>query len=250
MGEFSFTLSDIKKQLGPGLGVRSNKYLIEVPIPGSNSKKLAVLCKSTSLPERNIGSVDVFYKGRKYKMRGETELTGTYTINLTDDSEMRLRRCFDNWMKEVDNTTPKGSNALSGLFGGALGDFMETANGVLKTINEIKSAFAFDGGVSYVKNIILGRDMPANYMVDVNVWQLSKWNDKIYGYRLQNAFPTEVGAVEISDDAENQLSEFSVTFTYSDFEPIEDQGLIKDIVDTIIGDEGQSLVDNVENLFN
>lgn len=55
MGTFSFSLSDIKKQLGPGLGVRSNAYLLEVAVVGAVSKKLAVLCQSTALPERNIG---------------------------------------------------------------------------------------------------------------------------------------------------------------------------------------------------
>lgn len=249
MGTFSFSLSDIKKQLGPGLGVRSNAYLLEVAVVGAVSKKLAVLCQSTALPERNIGTADIFYKGRKYKMRGETDLSGTYTINITDDSEMKLRRMFDSWMREVDNTTPKGSNALAGLFGGAMGDLMEVANGTLKAVNEIKSAWEFDGGVSWLKNMIMGKPLPANYQTTVNIWQLTKVKEKLYGYALTNAFPIEVGAVEVSDENENQLSMFSVTFAYSDFEPIEDKGIIGQIVDTVIGQEGQEIVQGVENLL-
>lgn len=248
MGEFSFSLSDVKKQLGPGLGVRSALYLLECAIKGAESKKLAILCQSTSLPERTIGTVDLYHKGRRYKARGETDLSGTYTINITDDSEMKLRKYFDTWMKEVDNTTPKESNALAGLFGGTMGDLMEVANGTLKAVNEIKSAWEFDHGVSWAKNMILGKPLPAGYQTDINIWQLTKTRDKLYGYKLTNAYPIQVGAIETSDTDENQLSMFSVEFAYSDFEPVKAQGFIKNVVDTIIGETGQEIIQGIENL--
>ena len=249
MGQFSFSLADVKKHLGPGLGIRSSHYLLEVAVKGATSKKLAVLCQSTSLPERAIGTVDLYYKGRRYKTRGETDLSGTYTINITDDSEMKLRKMFDSWMKEVDNTTPKENNALAGLFGGAMGDLMEVANGTLKAINEIKSAWEFDGGVSWIKNMITGKPQPAGYQTEVNIWQLTKTREKLYGYKLTNCYPIQIGAIEVSDTEENQLSMFSVDLAYSDFEPIEDKGFISQVVDAIIGETGQEIVKGVENLF-
>lgn len=249
MGSASFTLSDVKKELGPGLGIRSNLYLLECAIKGADARKLAILCLSTSLPERNIGYTDIYHKGRRHRMRGETDLTGTYTINITDDSEMKLRRYFDSWMKEVDNTTPKSENALSGLFGGAMGDLMESVNGVLKAVNSIKSAWQVDGGLSWIKNTIVGKDMPAAYMTNINIWQLSKTREKIHGYGLSGAFPIEVGAIETDDSNENQLSQFSVTFAYSDFEPITNEGFMKQVVNTIIGETGQEILRGTKNLF-
>lgn len=249
MGQFSFSLSDVKKQLGPGLGIRSNLYLLEVATIGSMSKKLAVLCMATSLPERTIGTVDLYHKGRRYKVRGETDLTSTFTINITDDSEMKLRQLFDNWMKEVDNTTPPRTNALSGIFGEQANDFLNTANGILTAVNEIKSAWEFDKGVSWFKNMLLGKPLPAGYQSYVNIWQLSKTRDKIYGYQLTNAYPVTLGAIETDDSNENALSQFSVDFAYSDFHPIKDEGVIKQVVDAIIGDEGNTLINNLETLF-
>lgn len=245
----AFSLSDVKKELGPGLGIRSNLYLLECAIKGADARKLAVLCLSTSLPERNIGKVDLFHKGRKYTIRGETELTGTYTINITDDSEMKLRRYFDSWMKEVDNTTPKTENALAGLIGGEAGDFMESVNGVIKAVNSIKSAWQVDGGLSWIKNTITGKNVPAGYMTNVNIWQLSKTRQKLRGYALQGCFPIELGAIETDDSNENQLSQFSVTFAYSDFEPITNDSFMKQVVDTIIGETGQEILRGTKNLF-
>ena len=92
----NITLKDLKKQLGPGLGLRKSKYLLEIPVPGLNGKKINILCRSTSLPERTIGTVEVFDKGRKYKMRAETVFPGTYNISILDDSTMTLRALFDN----------------------------------------------------------------------------------------------------------------------------------------------------------
>ena len=42
---------------------------------------------------------------------------------------------------------------------------------------------------------------------------------------------------------------FSVTFAYSDFEPIEDKGMIGQIADTIMGQEGLEIVQGIENLL-
>lgn len=249
MGEFNFTLSDLKKQLGPGLGVRSSQYLLEVAVQGSSSKKLAILCMATSLPERVVGTVDIFHKGRKYKIRGETDLSGSYTINIMDDSNMELRKLFDSWLKEVDDTTPKETNAFAGLFGGAMGDLMNVVNGTLKAINEIKSAFEMDGGLSWIKNAIMGKPLAAMYQTEVNIWQLDKTRNKVYGYRLTNAYPINIGPIEVSDENENQMSQFSVEFAYSDFEPIKPDGFIKQVIDAVIGKEGQEIIAGVESLL-
>ena len=95
MGQFSFSLSDIKKAMGPSLGLVSNRYLVEIPINIKNQKSLAILARSTSLPESNVGVVDYYYKGRRFKARGEHVFAGTYTLNFTDDSEMKVRELFD-----------------------------------------------------------------------------------------------------------------------------------------------------------
>ena len=222
-GEFSFTLSDIKKQLGAGLGLRTNKYLIEMPMPGVQGKKLAILCQSTALPERNIGVVDVYYRGRRYKMRGEADFPGT-------------------------NTKPK-QNGVLGMFGDSVTQGLEAVAGVIQAAQNLKSQIDFDSGVGFLTNAFLGTPSAPNYQVDINIWQLNKQNEKVYGYKLQNAFPSEVGAVELDDANESQLSQFSVTFAYSELEPIEPKSITRKIIDSAIGDTGQDIIHGVENLF-
>ena len=248
MAQFNFTLSDIKKQMGSGLGLRSNKYLIEIPVPGSQSKKIAVLARSTSLPERTISKVECMYKGRPFRMRAETTLDGSYVINLIDDSEMVLRGLFESWMKEVDDTTPSTSNAL-GVFGSYVQDLAAAANGVVKFLNEAKTAFTYDKGLGFLTNALTDNPGSPRYQVELKVWQLDASGHKIAGYKLQNAFPTNLGAVEVAEDEENMLSQFSVELTYSDMEYIQDESFGKSILNSVLGKDGRELVTGVQNLI-
>ena len=253
MSNFHFSLSDLKKQLGDGLGIRSNLYGIVVPLPYEGSYKLAVLAKSTSLPERNVGTVDIYHKGRRYKIRGETDLQGTYTINMTDDSDMKLRQFFDAWMKSVDNTTPEFAGIVGEMFQGQWADALNVASGVLQGIGQVARDIKSSGNtwlervknysVSNLKSQISDNQILAPYQVDVEVYQLAVNNkDAIYGYRLQNCFPIEVGAVEIADENENQLSEFSVQLAYSDFEPIlPNRSTADQIIEDVLGDSVTNL---------
>lgn len=242
MAAFNFTLSDIKKQLGDGLGIRSNKYVIIIPMPGL-TKKMAVLAKSTSLPERNVGSVDLYHKGRRYKVRGDTDLQGTYNISLTDDSEMKLRKYFDLWLRMVDNPETDKEATSSGLLGNELSSALNSLTGTLNAASELASELSNASFGSIMKNAFIGNSALATYQKSVEVYQLGKTGDLVYGYQLQNCYPTEVGAVEISDENANQFSEFNVTLTYSDFIPMDpNESAASKIINSALGDSGSDLV--------
>ena len=72
--------------------------------------------------------------------------------------------------------------------------------------------------------------------------------NKIFGMRLTNCFPTNLGPVETSDEEVDQLSRFSVEFTYSDVEPIKNESYIRKVVDTILGNDGKDIINGVRNL--
>lgn len=182
----TITISDLKKHLGPGLGLRKNRYVIEFP---SGGIKKNVLCMATSLPERAMSTTTVFFNGRKYNIRGETEYNNTFEVSFVDDSNMYLRQEFDAWLNAVDNsnfntTSEQGNN----------------------------------------KSITVHPDYKANntsYKTEVNIWQVGNDGETgVYGYCLQDCFVSSVGSVALEDTTENQMSEFSVTFTYSEFVPI------------------------------
>ncbi len=248
--QFNFTLSDLKKQLGDGLGIRSSHYAILVPLPYEGSKKLAILARSTSLPERNIGSVDLYHKGRRYKVRGETDLAGTYNISLTDDSKMNLRKYFDSWLRSVDDTTIEYNGIFNDESDGNFRDLINVAGGAFRAINEIASAFSIKGVSGTLRDSLMGNEILAPYQVDVDVYQLNPERKPIYGYRLQNCYPTEVGAVEITDETPDQLSMFNVTLTYSDFIPLDPSvSESSKIISSILGDSVTSAVQQAKTTF-
>lgn len=246
-GIYNFSISDIKKHLGNGLGLRSNKYAVVVPLPKEGSKKLAILSRSTSLPERQIGTVDLYHKGRRYKVRGETDLSNQFTINVIDDSKMTLRKYFDAWMKSVDDTEPDYESLLSQLAGSEWTDLLNAAGGTIQALTEvgleIKQKGLLNYSLSEIKDTLSGNSILAAYQVDVDIYQLDGEGNPVYGYRLQNCYPTEVGAVEINDEEQNNMSQFSVILTYSDFIPLDPNASVtSQVVSTVAGDAGTGLL--------
>lgn len=57
---------------------------------------------------------------------------------------------------------------------------------------------------------------PDEYLVTVSVHQLNNNDERIKSYSLLNAFPTSIGSIELSQDSNNSIEEFDVTFAYSD----------------------------------
>jgi len=245
-----FTITDLKKHLGPGLGLRKNKYLMEIPVPGIEGEKINVLCRSAGLPERNITTTTVFHKGRKYNMRGETDYVGTYDVSILDDSQMNIRKVFDKWLKNVDNS---GTGTGLTSYEGGLSDVLDVVKSGVEVANQIKNTIENPrdaiGGFFLGLIDANGAASIANYQTDINIWQLSASGDKVYGYKLQNAFPASVGIVTLDDGDENTLSEFSVTFAFSEFTPLENTNVTDDIIDALIGDTGNEILDGVESLF-
>lgn len=242
-----FTIEELKKSMGPGLGLRKNKYLIEVPVPGIEGRKINILCRSTSLPERVISTIDVYDKGRRYKVRAETDFPGIYNISILDDSEMNIRRLFDAWMRLVDNTKPN-TNGILGTLGNNISETAEAVAGIIGAANTLKNSFEVDEGLGFVLNAIDGNSGHANYQADVNIWQLDSKGNKVYGYKLQNAFPTTLGTVTLDDGEENTLSEFSVDFSYSEFIPLENKTDFAQVAEAAVGQNVTDIINGIGNL--
>lgn len=246
----NFSINELKKHLGPGLGLRKNRYLIEIPVPTVNGETINILCQSAGLPERNISTTEVWHKGRKYQVRGETDFGGDYEISIIDDDEMKIRQLFDVWLKQVDNSRPDKNAGLMGasfeeMVPGGLDNLQEG----LATANRVKNAFenprqALDFAIGqFNENAQLAS---ALYQTDINIWQMDKPSPggsidkrKIYGYKLQNAFPKQIGIVTLEDNEENTLSEFSVTFAFSEFIPL--YGMKKDLLKSVVGDQANDI---------
>lgn len=247
-----FTISDLKKHLGPGLGLRKNKYLIEIPVPGIEGRTLNILCQSAGLPERNITTTNVYRYGRRYTIRGETDYIGTYEVSVLDDSNMNVRAVFDKWMRNIDNTKPENAGIAGASFEPGVSEALDNISSGLEIANQVKNTI--EDPLSSV-DFFLGFIDKGNaasaavYQTDVNIWQLSADNRKVYGYKLQNAFPSQIGVVTLEDGEENTLSEFSVTFSFSEFTELENRTPTSKLVDALIGDQAVDILDGIESLF-
>lgn len=67
----------------------------------------------------------------------------------------------------------------------------------------------------------LGTPEPINYTTDLLVEQLDRHNDDdvLYSYEFKNAYPVEVGEIQLSYDQGNAIEEFGVTFVYDWYGP-------------------------------
>ena len=56
-----------------------------------------------------------------------------------------------------------------------------------------------------------------DYVSDVIIQQLDKNNIPIYTCTLQNAFPTTISSIELSNASENAIAKVSITMSYDDW---------------------------------
>lgn len=79
----------------------------------------------------------------------------------------------------------------------------------------LRNAFeTWQNGINDVANNT-GRLSPAAYQVDLDVYQLDRNGTPVKHYKFINAYPTDVSAIELNFDTNNQIEEFTVTFQYN-----------------------------------
>lgn len=244
------TISNLKRTLGTDLGTRLNKYLIEIPVDSGDSTSLNILCKSANFPERTMDTVPVFHKGRKYNMRGETNYGGTYEVTIIDDNKMTFRKIFDEWMKKVDNSKPAEANNSFGSFDVGISDALNEINAGVNAAKMVKNVVKDPKLiVDMFFGFIEGGGTAVDYQTDINIWQLNRSGEKVYGYVIQNAFPSSIGSITYQDEALNTLTEYTITFTFSEFQSLENKSYFSQALDVFVGEELQATFNNVESLF-
>lgn len=62
-----------------------------------------------------------------------------------------------------------------------------------------------------------GEIRPAKYVSDMLVTQMDRNNNPLKTYQIRDAFPIDVSEVQLDFGANDQISQFSVTFAYQDY---------------------------------
>ena len=167
-----------------GQGVKPNMFLIDINFPQSialqteDQQLTNILCKSAALPGSNLGVIEVPFRGRTVKIAGDRTFD-TWTATFFADANMEVRGLFEDWANSINSH--EGNTA---------------------------ERFLPNGGTT-------------GYMADLFVSQLEKdaevGGSVIRTYQLHHCFPTNVSAIDLAYDSNDQVSEFTVEWQYSFF---------------------------------
>jgi len=238
-------------------GARNNKYRIIYPLFG---KEIDILCHTSSNPGREIGTVDVFLKGRKYIMAGDMADDGVWALTIYNTQDFLVRSFFLKVIAGIQNfnapLTLDDSAFMSEFFTGfnysnnsnygdsssynflaeigkdSLSDSMEiisnaynqmysnwnTVNNYIYDMKEgILNSTGADGKVfttSSSNQAGATYKFQPWYMSDIIIQQLDHNDLPVTTTTLHNAFITNVGGIDYTDEA-GDISTTELTFAYS-----------------------------------
>ena len=161
-------------------GVRTNLFRVDISIPaqvdtfGLDSNLIGVLTKAAQIPQATLGSIEVPFRGTRYKMPGDRTFE-PWTMTVLNDPEMRIRSMFENW-----------SNAFKGF----------ASNAALTDPSELY------GAVEIYQLNQQGEAIPSQGSTTTAPW------------KLNSCWPSDISAIDLSYDDENTLSQFTVTWQY------------------------------------
>ena len=185
------TITDFRSKLSGG-GARSNLFEVNLGNFGGAGgagvnwetqieSEFRFMCKASSMPAQTIGSVEVPFRGRILKVAGDRTFE-PWSVTVINDEDFKVRKGFEAWTEKI--------NAL--------------ATGV-------------------------GEVDPNNYMGNGTIKQLSRsatvaGNDTaqrvLHEYKVEEIWPSEIGAIDLSYDTSDAIEEFTVTFQIQFFQSI------------------------------
>ena len=178
------TISGFKSALAGG-GARPNLFEVSIDsFPDAISsvwgnelrKEFKFLCKASNIPASTVGSIDVPFRGRIFKVAGDRTID-TWTITIINDEDFRLRRAMEFWTEQIASldtnlgaTSPNAYMAAAKVYQLGRGSSPSSTN---------------NSGDS---------------------------NSVLAEYEFVDIFPTEVSAIDLSYDSSDTIEEFTVTF--------------------------------------
>lgn len=174
-------LDNVIKAIGDG--ARSTKYDIEFYHNDARitNSVLGILCKTASVPNRQLTPVTIKYKGRDIYIPGQTKYTGTYDCEFYCPENHNVRSYFERWQQGIESR----SNLV--LFNpGDQKTSLQGLNG-LETITVYQSQFNSN-----------------NYKTH-----------RTKGYKFYGVYPMEISAMNYDSSGPGNVLTFTVTFQYT-----------------------------------
>lgn len=181
-------------------GVRPNLYQVAIPFPDAafalgrqNSdtdltSQAKFLCRSAQIPAATQGLIEVPFRGRFLKIPGDRTFD-SWTATFYNTADFDLRAAFEQWIN-IGNKTDEALGTMN--FGGG----------------------AYGGYFRDIKIVQLDKNVDSNGLTAVQTGAAEDPNKVLRVYRLVGAWPTNVGAINLAYDSNDQIEEFDVEFQY------------------------------------
>tara|TARA_B100000925_G_scaffold290797_1_gene276880 strand:+ start:1438 stop:2082 length:645 start_codon:yes stop_codon:yes gene_type:complete len=171
-----------------GGGARPNLFEVEMAFPSVNGDDSAIfpelkdtsyrmMIKGAQLPASNIQEVVVPFRGRQLKVAGDRRFE-PWTITVINDGDFRLREAFEKWANFITKVSD-GSGTVNPS------DYY--ADWVVNQLGRANTDLAVTGDSNPAKIEVLRR------------------------YQMVGCWPSSVGAIELTYDAQDVIEEFQVT---------------------------------------
>ena len=179
-------ITEFKSRLNGG--VRPNLYQVDINFPTGVGDLTTLkeqgqfLCRSSSLPTHSQGLIEVPFRGRFLKIPGDRTFEA-WTATFYNTADFNLRAAFEQWIN-LGNQVDENIGATTGL------DAIFKDIYIRQLSKDAAGSNAAGTGSSVDKNQVLRT------------------------YKLFDAWPTSVGAINVAFDSNDALEEFDVEFQY------------------------------------
>jgi hypothetical protein len=187
-------------------------YRVQLPsIAGVTSSEVNLLCTATNLPGKQIATYDRLIGGKTEKVAYRT-LYGDVNMTFLLLNDYGIRDYFDQWTENIvdpDTYEPgyKSEYAaqikIEQLKKGIGLPVYSTPLGLPLLPSEIQNRLPSVGPADLARG-----QLDLDFITDDKV---------VYEVTLENAFPTTIQDVNLSNSLNDQILEFSVTFSYTKY---------------------------------
>ena len=189
---------------------KANKYRIFIDMPDIGD--IDILCTESKMNGLLSTPVDVWYRGRKAQMRGESSFNQTWSITFYNNVNLQYRHKFIAWMRQIHHSRVNETGILEQAIPSGLLNSAKAAFGsITKAVNDVKNLIDDPGKTL---SSLVGGNAP-EYQGVAKIFQLDNNAEESYHQELVGLFPIEVSDVGFSDN-NSELTSTTVTFAFSD----------------------------------
>ena len=100
-------IDDFKANLLGG-GARTNQFRVTITPPsgiaiGLDVRRTSFLCSASSLPQTELGTVELKYRGRTINIAGDRVAANTWSTTFYNDTDFMIRNAFERWNNGIND---------------------------------------------------------------------------------------------------------------------------------------------------